>query len=248
MTVAARVGLSVVGLGLVGVSAYIGSAIAVGKAVFAIPRNLHIANSPIGASGGSMTFRAAKTSWVCDSVTIAGATYHTKCVTKDQVPVAGVDWDDVVPISNSVVGSLGWTDLSMPWMFDIWARNAGGNALKGSGGVKLCTTSTNTISATAPTCDALAAQPQPYSVPATSYILVYVEGSNVAKLGLMDSNAVDSGSNTVALQYYDSTCDIHDPAKMPTVPACEHPGQIDSSIDKTQYKCQHGACQIGIGP
>jgi hypothetical protein len=28
---------------------------------------------------------------------------------------------------------------------------------------------------------------------------------------------------------------------------CEHPGKIETSLDKgNKYKCQHGACQIGI--
>ncbi len=238
MTLAKQVAISVVVLGIVGVAAYFGAVAVLSRLIIERVRVSKIGNSPIMASGGSMTFRSAGVEWTCDNP--AGPS-HTKCVTAKMVSVATIQWDNVLPIGTSA-GSLGWTNLTIPWAFDIWARNPGGNVLKGTGGVKMCTTSTNTISATAPTCDALADMPQPYSSPAMSFVLLYVEGSNVASLSLKDSYAAESGTN--ALQYFDSSCTVHDPSMK--IQACEHPGEIDSSIDKGKYRCVHGSCQITV--
>lgn len=180
-----------------------------------------------------MTFRAVG-GWTCDSVT--GKKYHTKCVSA-QASVKTIDWANVAPPDNTV-GTLGWSGLTTPWSLDLWTK------ANPKGGVRLCTTSTSTISAT---CDVIDKPGADYSKD-PSYVLITVQGTSVAaggELGLMDSNAAEAGSK--AVQYYDSLCVIHDPSKANVIPACEHPGLIDSSIDKQKgYHCRHGGCVIGI--
>jgi hypothetical protein len=245
--IATQAVISVVALGLIGTIAYFGSVMGTRSALFAATsgrmRGLgsHIGNSPIMASGGSMTFRST-TPWFCD--TVPSQNYHTKCVTTTKVSIASIAWDNVLPFSDSAVGVLGWTNLSTAWRLDIWARDVAGNAADASGnpikvgGVMMCTTSTNTITANAPICGG-----------APTYLLIMVEGSSVdaahsGVLGLMDSTAAESG--TYAKQYFDSKCNVHDASNNKTIPGCEHPGIIVSSIDSQTYKCQHGNCLIAI--
>jgi len=198
--------------------------------VVVIPLSSKIGNSPIMASGGSMTFRANTTTWNCD--TVAGQPYHTKCVTAAQVPVGTIAWDNV--ITNTSLRTLGWTGLTTPWYLDIYARNTSGTVVAPAqaGGVRMCTASTNVIANA--TCSG------------TGYILIMVKGTSVVangKLGLMDGSVNDSSA---AKQYFDSGCIVHTVLANNTLPGCEHPGNIVSSIDGLTYKCQDGSCQISI--
>lgn len=179
----------------------------------------HTGDSPVMASGGSMTFRSAQ--WSCDN---PGSTAHTKCVTTNAVPTSSIDWDFVDHPDGSF-GAQGWTGLSTQWMLTIFARENSNN-----GGVILCTSSSNVI-ATA-TCSG------------TGYILIQVTGlgSNGGALNLVDSNAADTG---FAVQYFDQGCNPH--TKDQKQAACEHPKTILSSVDNQTYKCRHGNCRIAIG-
>lgn len=235
MKLATQVGISVVALGVIGVAAYLGTALAIGRAVAALERFSKIGNSPIMASGGSMTFRADG-GWNCDTT----SNLHQECVSTSQVSVGTIAWDNVIPNYDDNLRTLGWTGLSKAWSLDIRARDN-----PNRGGVLMCTTSTNTFSgSTSPACDAATVT---YGANSKTYILIMIEGSSATSggtLALMDSSAAESG--TSAEQYYDSGCLIHDPSKVSMIPRCEHPGNITSSIDKNVYKCQHGNCQIAI--
>jgi hypothetical protein len=189
-----------------------------------------IGDSPILASGGSMTFRITGTTWNCDPPP-SGQNYHTKCVSSGMVPTGTVRWDNVVPTTGNV-GTFGWQGLTTAWTLKLWARDDSGNSAK-VGRVEICTTSTNTIGSAS--CDA-----------GTSYVLIAAKGAGVhgGSVGLADSNATDNGALT-AVQYLDTSCDVHLNANK-SVQACEHPGYIESSIDAKTYKCRHGGCQIGI--
>jgi hypothetical protein len=241
--IATQVGLSVVALGVIGAAAYLGTVAAISRAVAALERLSKIGNSPIMASGGSMTFRAAGSSWTCD--TPAGS-LHTWCMTQDTVYMSTVAWDNLVP--QGAPGTLGWTKLTKPWKIDILARPDGN-----TGGVKMCTTGTAPSTATppkAPTCDVDSSPSVTSYTNNLSYIVLLIEGSSQkgGTLNLYDS--VYDSAKLQAVQYYDSGCSIHNAAnqtpKMVAVPPCEHPGQVTASFDTATYKCQHGICQIGI--
>jgi hypothetical protein len=210
-----------------GVVSYFAAAQAVKGVLIALPKT-KFGNSPIMASGGSMTFRST-VGWTCD--TVQGQTYHSKCVSSAPVPLGTIDWDYVAPLPGSS-GTLGWTGLSSAWSLDIWARDNKNGDLAMVGGVKMCTTSVGDISAT---CGGT-----------PTYLLIMVEGKSVGQkgtIGLMDSRAAEV--NTSAVQYFDTGCDVHNVNNL-KIPACEHPGAIQDSIDNQTYKCQHGSCQISI--
>lgn len=245
MKLATQVGISVVALGVIGAAAYLGATAAISKVIIAIPRISKIGNSPIMASGGSMTFRAA-VGWVCD--TVAGMP-HAKCITVMPVAMSTIAWDNVVPPDNTP-GELGWTGLSTPWTLDLLAKE---NMYQG--GIHLCTTASGDIKSAK--CDDTAST-TPYSS-AFAYLLITTTGktkagnpmgSNTTTLSLVDSAAYDTNDNGVyAVQYYDPDCGIHNP--ITKIPACEHPKFVQTSLDMPggsykQYKCQHGNCQIAI--
>jgi len=198
----------------------------------------HVGNSPIMASGGSMTFRSAD-GWSCD--TVQGQSYHTKCVSASSFVVNSLDWDNVKPPPAPLFGTLGWTGLTATaWTVDIYARDASGNVVgppfKDVPGVKLCTSSSGQLASAA--CGG-----------APNYILIAVEGksndpSGKGYLGLVDSRVKDSSA---AEQYFDSYCTLHVTSG---IPGCEHPGAIVSSLDGSIpgqiYQCKDGNCQIQI--
>jgi hypothetical protein len=228
-----------------------------------------IANSPVMASGGSMTFRTSG-GWACDTVSGQSSAFHTKCVSSGQlnvvdskgVPIGTIDWDNVLPPDTHFgtpatnFGALGWSGLATPWSLDIWARDKNGKAVtSGSspapvevGEVRMCTVSApfNTSNNTAPQCDTSAA----YAAGSLPYILIYVNGSSVGSggtLGLLENNVNDPATGLpYAVQYYDSKCTIHDASQ--AIPGCEHPGIITSSLDSSSkfYVCKDGNCVISI--
>jgi hypothetical protein len=242
MKIATQVGISVVALGVIGGGAYFAATVAIRRLVLVIPRISKIGNSPIMASGGSMTFRSAA-GWTCD--TQAG-TPHTKCITSKAVAISTIEWDNVLP-PDTYPGELGWTGLSTAWTLDLLAK-----ANSYAGGVHICTSTSGDLTKG---CDGPGTS---YSANASqAFILIATvgktsagnpSGSNTSTLSLVDSAAYDSSDLDYAVQYYDPDCTVHNPSK---IPACEHPQTIQTSLDMPNgsyklYKCQHGDCQIAI--
>ncbi|MBV9770448.1 MAG: hypothetical protein JOZ32_12815 [Bryobacterales bacterium] len=193
----------------------------------------HFGNSPIVASGGSMTFRITGPGnlWSCDTTS---PPLHQQCVSSVPVSTGDIACNDVISPDGSQANC--WSTVSKAWSLEFRVRDNPQN-----GGVKMCTIS----SMTSTKCDA-----ELNSVPSytSAYILMQIVGASVqtgqtpGKVALMYSSAIDSGQ---AIQYYDSGCDIHDPTHSP-IPACEHPGTIKNSIDNVINKCRHGMCQVAL--
>jgi hypothetical protein len=200
------------------------------------PNRGKIANSPIMASGGSMTFRAQGV-WNCDSHTVAQLTYHTLCVSSAKVTGATIDWDNVVATPDGK-GALGWSGLTAAWTLDIFARGNNGSlgthVLHQSPEVRMCTSNTN-VAASA-TCGATP----------PNYILIQVDGNSIAAGGVVGLVDTSLHEQTYAVQYFDSGCPVHT-AAAGVLPACEHPGAIVvGTLDSTVYKCKDSSCQIAI--
>lgn len=227
--------LSVAALGVLGAGAYFGAVAAIEKAISGTVRGSHTGNSPILASGGSMTFRAVG-GWSCDT---AAGTPHTKCVSVSKVAMSTLDWDNVFPQSSS--GTLGWTGLSTAWTLDLYA-----NDNQYGGGIHMCTASSGVIASA--TCDSSGTS---YSGSSSqAYLLIATTGKttqNHTTLNLVDSTAYDADAGDTAIhavQYYDPDCGVHSNSKIPN---CEHPKVVQTSLDSgNKYKCRHGNCQIAI--
>jgi hypothetical protein len=226
----------------IGVGAYYGMEAILGRLIIQFPRGSRIANSPIAASGGSMTFRAVA-GWVCND---SGGNLHTWCTSHDMVSISTVDWDNL--LAQSASEPLGQTGLSTPWKLDIFAR-----PLTSTAEVRMCTTSTLPSTTTAPTCDFDSAPNTTYGSN-QSYLAIMIEGSSPqgGTLGLYNGvyDPTDPTDKAIhSVQYYDSGCAIHNPAKNATIPPCEHPGIVQvyfNHMATYSYKCQHGNCQISV--
>ena len=181
-------------------------------------------DSPVMASGGSMTFRSTN-GWSCDT---PPGNLHQRCVVGGKVDTSTIEWDDVVPLAPN--GALGWTNLQ-GWTLDIYARDASSKPTR-KGYIEMCTTSSGNIATTS--CDNK-----------TGFLLISTAGSKGVMgqaVSIIDSNVLETTTAPFyAVQYYDPGCQTHNGSP---IPACEHPGFIHSSIDNGDYICLHGKCQI----
>ena len=182
-------------------------------------------DSPVMASGGSMTFRS-KNGWTCDT---PNSTKHHSCFA-------------TLPSPHYLY--LDGGDKSFPtskfknWAVVMSARGFG-TTNGTTGQVKLCS------SVDGQKCSAKGDT-------AITGVLVTHLGHGVKRffgngtLEFVDSLAVESG--TFAFQYRDSGCNVH--SDKHAYPDCEHPGEIDlSDLDappSTTYHCRNGQCRVYI--
>jgi len=187
----------------------------------------HVSDSPIMASGGSMTFRASTPlKWSCYS-----ATQHPYCVTQTQFTASSIALDGIMPANNTNPVPAGFADLSQfsGWKILMYPRAVDGSLVKSSF-VEICQISKP-------------ASPLPQTPPpcvGSGYILLQAHGNGVGgrPVSLVDSNASNDSSTE---QYYDPDCEVHPSGT--AVPGCEHPGTI-TLVDQKDYVCNHGACVI----
>jgi hypothetical protein len=184
-------------------------------------------DSPIVASGGSMTFRT-QDYWRCSSVSTGATGMNDLCWTTENIKYfREEDVQDDMGGDAKDQNAVGTIYFSL-------RQEAGANPK--------------------PT---LAPPSQPYIVVCTSsstsacnnntnYVLVQVYGSTS---GLVTSKAFETNDVVHAVQYFDKSCHVHGTVGggMDTPPgyisACEHPGYV-YWLDKKYYKCKDGGCRI----
>jgi hypothetical protein len=89
----------------------------------------------------------------------------------------------------------------------------------------------------------------------TNYVQVQVYKTATSNPILVSSNAAEpSGSSyspqqTYAIQYFDPGCPVHGTSSTAPnpVPACEHPGWV-TWVDKQSYLCVQGLCSVSLDP
>jgi hypothetical protein len=219
---------------------------------------MHI-DSPISASGGSMTFRSQVTPWSCLPIPTSSTSLYTSCQTTASPAsisaiglyrMSGTNW-----VSAPTLGSVQGLSGTIP-PITFCPRPANGDP-----------------GASAPTS------------PTTPYIVLSITGTTISlqvqnpmQAGLICSDAeeptvspstrtpacpmaLSTGSPTtfLAVQYFDPTCQVHGVPKtsgvdappvslsptVPTIPACEHPGWV-TWVDGQSYLCRHGACWVSL--
>lgn len=188
----------------------------------------HVGDSPVMASGGSMTFRAKK-GWNCPSSTV--------CMTVNSFDLSEVDFSGLVPLdkTTNVLVPTAWASLaSVSWQVTLNARDSEGGLTSGNY-VMLCPFA----------LDPITKQPICGAAGTSGPLLIQVKSSNnSATLSLQQGkseNYVDDTDSVV--RYQDSSC-----SKVPDDPVCEHIGQVDLNTTPTaSYKCLHGRCEIRIG-
>jgi hypothetical protein len=199
-------------------------------------RNKAQIESPILASGGSMTFRAYRP-WTCAAP--VGNTPSIACVALANVTSfgsAGVEnLMSTTPAPNQGPGIGNGTVV-----FHMRDRMGG---LSSSGvSVTLC----------------MSQSAMPGGACATSNITtvqIKVTNPSGSSAGLVTSYAVEPAdahtSATYALQYFDPACPVHGTSAYPippnNIPACEHPGYVDWP-DSSQYRCRSGTCWVFLTP
>jgi hypothetical protein len=197
--------------------------------VFKSPGKAHI-DSPISASGGSMTFRAL-TDWACVKPVAGLLNVYGEC----DAQVSNVAYfrvDDVDNQGNEIA------DANQAYGKVIfYLRQASGPAWTGGAKVTLCTAATADGA-----CDTTM----------TGWVRLVVDGSSTA--GLVKSNATDQNDGSTfghTVQYFDSTCHLHGTvsAANDTAPAsiqaCEHPGTVNW-VNRTNYSCVDGGCRVAL--
>ena len=175
---------------------------------------MKVGDSPVMASGGSMTFRAQST-WNCYTPERQNT---QKCVTANKLSPMSLDANYVDPVTANQ--AFGWAGLNS-WILDLYARKPDGTPVqddgsaKKAGWVRICTSNSNV--AKDATCGS------------GNYVLIAVMGvgakGNPNSIGLAGSSAVEPANTPYAgtyyaEQYFDSDCNSHNASNME---ACEHP-------------------------
>ncbi len=186
-----------------------------------------VTDSPIMASGGSLTFRSP-TAWTCNPA-------RTACSTQPAAPLTTINQDDLDSQSGPPPNL---PPISQPWTIQFAPRNAQGG-LNGAAGV-----SVTLCSATSDFHDQNCGGNNP------SLVKVFVVGGPL----LIQSRAREDQTKLTAVQYYDAGCQVHGIPTAPgsttdtpiiPIPACEHPGVV-TYADGKPYTCLHGACRVYI--
>jgi hypothetical protein len=188
-------------------------------------------DSPIVASGGSMTFRAQR-GWTCSPSGSGMAGMNDFCWARDSISyfrVEDVQDDNGNQINDQQQPSgIVYFNLRQP----DGTPSPKPQVPPTNPYIKLCTSGSNQAN--------VGCNQQ------TGYILVQVYGPNS---GLITSKAFEPNAAVKAVQYFDVTCHVHGTTSAstdtppPYIPACEHPGWV-GWLDNNSYKCKHGGCRV----
>jgi hypothetical protein len=199
--------------------------------------------SPIVASGGSMTFRSQST-WNCS----APSNQVYVCITSGSISSLSASGLYMQNPSNNSQYYAAPTTITSSAKIRFYLRQSNGTpSTSGVQSIVLCTSSSSSYDST---CNGTGnVQIQAYNATNSNYPPV-----------LVASNAVEPNSTyapqTYAEQYFDPTCLVHgSPPNTPTqpatdvpltpIPACEHPGYV-TWVDNNTYACVEGACWVNV--
>ena len=177
-------------------------------------------DSPITASGGSMTFRAGR-AWICANPVAGMANVYLDCVAQANITTFGAD-DVQDPMNANTVPP----PVATPATVTFHLRQS-------SAQIRLCTSGTASAGA---------------ACGSGNYIQVHVRGAPSA--GLIASQAIDTGvfavqyyDATCHVHGTTAAANGNDAPPQMSVPACEHAGNIDWP-NGVLYNCKHGACRV----
>jgi hypothetical protein len=193
-------------------------------------------DSPITASGGSMTFRS-QSMWSCSSP-IGQPPISTICTSATNITAfSAIRLYRQDPNNNTNFFSAPSYSSSnaLADTVTFYIRNSSGDP---------------------------GPAPTPHTSPSTPFITltsgggqvkIQVNNVNNSQAGLVNSDAGEpSGSTNVpattyAVQYFDPTCLVHGTSNIPPspVPACEHPGWVNW-VDSQNYLCVDGVCWVAL--
>jgi len=180
--------------------------------------------SPILASGGSMTFRSHST-WACSNPQTCTTTVSTTTLTAERLyqPVGNNNWNG----APSPLVSMNPVTLYM-------RPDNGDPGMNAPASPGASTTPYITITNTGTTI-----QVQVTNVSGTQAVLVDSSATEPARNGL---------TPVYSKQYFDPGCRLHGTLFVPipsTIIACEHPGWV-LFADQQNYLCLHGLCAITL--
>lgn len=188
-------------------------------------------DSPITASGGSMTFRA-KSGWTCSSAKTGMPGMNDFCWA--QTNISKFEVEDIQDDLGNQIGNANQSSGTVYFnlrMDDGSLNPPFPNKPKSTPPpvpyIALCTSDSNDPKMGG--CNGK-----------TKYVLVRVYGPNSS---LVTSKAFENNASVFAVQYFDTTCDVHD-AALHYVPGCEHPGWVLWGFDNKYYRCKHGGCRL----
>jgi len=216
--------------------------------------------SPILASGGSLTFRSPY-GWTC-TPTAAGAMTFSYCYTGQSITKIVFSAHYLFrPDSTSISGYTPAPDNSnnplstgaVSFMLRQPNADAGSQPPQATSPVppyvELCTSKYQSLDNNCGT--------------SSGYFQVQVHNSGSSNAVLICSNGVEvlgfacpptSTGPIYAVQYFDPTCHVHGTTNSggstdkppPYVPACEHPGWVQWPVDNYYYSCRSGSCWVTL--
>jgi len=187
--------------------------------------------SPILASGGSMTFRAYSP-WVC-SLPLGGANVSTDCAA-----LANVTSFSSVGVEQPMSATEAPQNYVGNGTVVFHTRDQAGHLPNSTVSIRLCMSQSSAPGGPCATSNITAVQ-------------LHVTNPSGSSAGLVGSNAVEppdaNTRQTYAVQYFDPACPVHGTSAylIPpnNIPACEHPGHVDWP-DGGPYRCRSGACWV----
>jgi hypothetical protein len=192
-------------------------------------------DSPVTASGGSMTFRS-QSMWTCSVPTSASPNLPTFCTTASTIgafTALRLYRPDPNSSTNFFSAPTSSSSSAIPETITLYMRKDSGDP----GATAPTTTSTTT--------------PYIKLTSSGSSVTIQVYNVNNSRSGLVMSNAVETSNSppatptTYAVQYFNPDCPIHVMPPPSTILACEHPGWVNW-VDTQNYLCVDGLCLIGL--
>jgi hypothetical protein len=176
-------------------------------------------DSPITASGGSMTFRGA--GWICANQVGGMAKVYANCVAPANVSTVGAD-----DVQDRMTPGVVPPDWPVPAKVTFHVRQTG--AL-----VMLCTSGSASADGTCGAGNFV--QIQVSGIPYAGLIASSAVDGLVSAVQYYDAGCHVHGTTADAK--------TNDSPPMNGIPACEHPGVVDWPDGKS-YLCKDGACRV----
>ena len=206
-------------------------------------------DSPITASGGSMTFRA-QSKWTCSTPT-SPSNVSTVCIASTGIASFGatrlyrLDTNSNFLSAPSYGRGSGYESGAVTFYLRPASGDPGATAPTPSTTttpyIVLCTSSFGSYDIACSGTNYIQVQVYNVATPTPTHAILVASAA-------VEPSTSDYASASYAIQYFDPACAVHGTASVPIpspIPACEHPGWV-TWVDKQSYLCVHGLCSVAL--